>query len=447
MANITRRRFSLAALAAASSDAVFGAAGTPPAQPGSSAMGRPGNLSPAVQAAWERYLGRVEQARQHVYTYRFADRPTVQLSAHDIVMQAQALAYNMEMVPHVDYPRFFVHSICEPNVYNAWLWNPDFRYRLAYIDGRRTYRIWGKKGTSRFLGFDIYPLGDFKQGDPVGTPNSVVRDINDLADPATGEFDILVGAVKDGPNAVRVHDAPRVLVAIREALYDWEKEVTAEIHIELADDLPRAPMNHDEAEFIRRLDRAGNLVLWTVNQYGTRSNEIPLKNNGDKINAFGWQHSASEGGYRLASFIDCVYSLADDEALLFGVKKPNDAAHYFGVQLGSVYMQTTDYVYHQSSLNGHQLRLDPDGFARFIISKQDPGVPNWLDVVDRPFGFIQVRYYMQLDSSLIELPTVRIVKISEVRKHLPADTPRITPEQRAASLKSRSRGILRQYGY
>ncbi len=71
----------------------------------------------------------------------------------------------------------------------------------------------------------------------------------------------------------------------------------------------------------------------------------------------------------------------------------------------------------QSSLNDVQARIDPDGWFRGVVSKKDPGVHNWLDKADWPWGILQARFY-RAD----EYPeaTVTKVPVAEVLEHLPA---------------------------
>ena len=56
------------------------------------------------------------------------------------------------------------------------------------------------------------------------------------------------------------------------------------------------------------------------------------------------------------------WSLKDDEALLIEVSPPE--ALYWSVSLGNFWWETIDYANHQSSLNGYQAALDPDGVFR-----------------------------------------------------------------------------------
>jgi hypothetical protein len=61
-------------------------------------------------------------------------------------------------------------------------------------------------------------------------------------------------------------------------------------------------------------------------------------------------------------------------------------------------------------------------------------VPNWLDKGNVPWGVIQMRWNKASDHPD---PKIQKVAFSEVRKYLPADTPAVTPAQRAEQLRAR----------
>ena len=70
-----------------------------------------------------------------------------------------------------------------------------------------------------------------------------------------------------------------------------------------------------------------------------------------------------------------------------------------------------------------------------MVSSRDPGVPNWLDVADNRAGILQLRLNR---AAPVPDPVCRLVKIDEVRAHLPADTPHVSPEARAGQLRARA---------
>ena len=51
-------------------------------------------------------------------------------------------------------------------------------------------------------------------------------------------------------------------------------------------------------------------------------------------------------------------------------------AKYWSIDLCNFWLESLDYANHQSSLNGHQAVVDPDGVFRADVTHDDPGVPN-----------------------------------------------------------------------
>jgi hypothetical protein len=134
--------------------------------------------------------------------------------------------------------------------------------------------------------------------------------------------------------------------------------------------------------------------------------------------------------------------LRPDEALIIDSEVPR--AKYWSLQLMSPFWDTLDFNCHQSGLNGHQMQIDADNRFRCVLSFDDPGVPNWLDPLQLPQGQCLFRWY---DGAPFELPRAQVVKLRDIRNHLPTATPQVTPAQRKASLRQRARDSLRRWGY
>jgi len=133
------------------------------------------------------------------------------------------------------------------------------------------------------------------------------------------------------------------------------------------------------------------------------------------------------------------YELAEDETLLITV--PDVPCRFRNMQLANPWMEAGDYASHQRSLNHRQFRVDADGMVRFVVSHHDPGVPNWLDTAGYPEGSLFGRWTLcdEYPQSL----TATVVPFDEVRTHLPAATPTVTPEQRAETIAKRQSAISR----
>jgi Protein of unknown function (DUF1214) len=132
-------------------------------------------------------------------------------------------------------------------------------------------------------------------------------------------------------------------------------------------------------------------------------------------------------------YYEGAYELAGDEALITEVKVPAKY-RYWSIILTNDLYETTDWYNNQSSLNDKQGVADDDGVFRTVISARDPGVHNWLDTAGYASGAIQGRWF---EASEKPMPTIKKVKLAEVKDHLPSNTKFVTREQRALALRNR----------
>jgi hypothetical protein len=104
------------------------------------------------------------------------------------------------------------------------------------------------------------------------------------------------------------------------------------------------------------------------------------------------------------------FDLAEDEALVVEVTPPE--CEYWMIALHNHWMETLDYVHHQSTLNCHSAQLEPDGSVRFVVSHIDPGVPNWLDTTGHQRGTVGVRW---VGPDVVDvLPATRVVTLDSL---------------------------------
>lgn len=138
-------------------------------------------------------------------------------------------------------------------------------------------------------------------------------------------------------------------------------------------------------------------------------------------------------GLQGQSYYEGAYELADDEALITEVKIP-ESYKYWSIILTNELYETTDWYNNQSSLNDMQGIVDSDRIFRTVISARDPGVHNWLDTAGYESGAIQGRWF---GANATPNPSIRKVKLVDVWDQLPAGTKRISPQERAISLRNR----------
>jgi len=115
---------------------------------------------------------------------------------------------------------------------------------------------------------------------------------------------------------------------------------------------------------------------------------------------------------------------------------------YWSISLGNPWLETIHYGRHQSSLNGHQAVVDPDGVARFVLSSRDPGVANWLDTAGHSNGAMLLRC-VRTDTAPV--PSTRVVTVDDVVSALPPDTTMATPESRAHVIEARRRAVHERF--
>jgi hypothetical protein len=318
-------------------------------------------------------------------------------------------------------------------VFNASSTNPDFLYLQASVDGAGAYRISGFRGTTLFVHGDIVAGGLGVMQDP-GT--SVGQfDLDALEIGKDGFFELLLTGERPPQHAgnwLRLDPRANAIV-LRQASYDWGREIDARIAIERLDK-PMRPRRLGAAEIEHRLRRLAAYPeryagMWLKHMAGLRSRGL--------INRFEIDDWAGRGGTSGQYYYQGLFELQPGSVLLLESDVP-ERCLYWNVQLSDPLWNSVDWVNRQSSLNAKQAHIDGDGRLRAVIALEDPGVPNWLDPGGFDNGSVMIRWNR---SSSGPAPTLRSVPIGELTRHLPADTPAVTPTQRDEVLRARRRGI------
>jgi hypothetical protein len=141
-----------------------------------------------------------------------------------------------------------------------------------------------------------------------------------------------------------------------------------------------------------------------------------------------------------------VFGLAADEALVIKITAPVEP-HYIGFQLNNFWMEGPDQQNYVSSLSGHQLPVASDGSRYYVISHQDPGVAGWVATTGLSKGFHAQRYVFRKDPDEENMPTAEAfhIKIGQLDQILPADTPRVSAEERRAEIAIRQAHIKKRW--
>lgn len=317
--------------------------------------------------------------------------------------------------------------------------SPDDASFVARLRDDADYRVTGTRGDSASLAFQLL------QGLPgvadAGTSDALdVLEDRALGTDADGRFEIWIAREDPGAerNWLRMQDGAETLL-VRHTHADWDAEAPGALAIERvgAEGERAAPLTSDamaqrlrdvarilydrEATWLTTADRA-----WT---FMPRNGVTEVRPSAGGIPG---QHSAFG-----------TFELADDEALVV-TTHASDAA-YQGVQLGNLWFTSLDYATHTSSLTTAQAHQSADGRYRFVVSRRDPGVQNWLDPEGHRRGLILLRWQgLSKPIPEDEQPRTVLVDFENLAEVLPADTPAFDAARRADQIRSRRAQLSRR---
>jgi hypothetical protein len=323
------------------------------------------------------------------------------------------------------------------------LWNPVFRaqpnpddiYYYTPIRGDLKYLVRGNRGTVTRLIFTTQygKSGLLDDISECGHANDI--DDTDFEVDANGEFELLFSVRR--PDGYTGNWAPIAreanVMMVRFRSQDWGNERDPHLTTECVDPVP--PKRRLTPEEIMSGIKLMARYPWRVTKlYFAMQNGIKQRVG---INAF---EPVKYAGMSKQVYWPAVFELNEDEALIIETELPT-VRPYWNIQLNDPLFNAIEYVYRLSSINGATAKLSSDGKLRAVTAIKDPGVPNWLDPAGFNTGTIYGRWY-GCDSN--PLPTLKRVKLADLRNHLPSDTPAVTAAQRAIELRDRVRAAQRR---
>lgn len=319
--------------------------------------------------------------------------------------------------------------------------NADQRYLVSPLQGGAAYRVWGRRGGNRRLDFQLYAGLPWL---PAGGRIASVLSAEDLEVAADGTFEVFLGGPRRARNWLE-NPAQGTTLMVRQIFSDWSRERPDEIHIDRIDTVGAAKPATTSAAMTERLNRAAhnlNVVvpLWPEFVRRFYDESIPVNTLTPPLDP------SAGGGVKERWMAFGHFELADDEALV--ITTWPSGANYQGIQLTDMWFASLEYANAQSSLSADQALLGSDGAFHFVVAGSDPGVQNWLDTQRFRQGVILLRYDGMRGRAIPQehWPRAQKVKLSELRKYLPADTPAYNAAQRRKELESRRRHVQQRYG-
>jgi hypothetical protein len=322
-------------------------------------------------------------------------------------------------------PILTVHRTSTDDIITWGMECPDCIYTRAALRGGESYRLFGNRGTARYVGLQ--------------TMNGIAATANELVDElevdADGNFEVVLSADERAGNWMRL-EGDHPTLTVRHFFYDWDTEVASSLRIERISDTVGAQNNSIDAEMAvsRQLVALGDFV---------RDNLVFFLQFGAAAPTNGFLPPIDRSDMGAAAENRPVigrWELQPGEALIVEVQPPEGI--YWSYSIGNPWWETIHYGRHQSSLNAHQAAVDSDGLVRVVLCDRDPGVANWLDTAGHSNGPIILRCVRTVTAPT---PSTRVVAFDDIRATLPSDTATVTTAERASVLAARRNAVLERF--
>ena len=319
--------------------------------------------------------------------------------------------------------------------------NPDTLYFYANLADDAEYVVEGRRGTTADLSFQVM-AGNYSADERAAS--HAAFDDRALEIGTDGRYSFRMGPARydddDGdPGYVVLHPGSS-MIAVREVFSDWAVEEAGSATLRRVDAAGTAPEPATVAgqeKFYAKLAEAliGRLRTWLA---------FPGWFFGDQERNTLYTPRSTPGGLTTQYSSAGIFELSPDEAMVISV--PVAGVPYQGFQLGSMWYASLDYVHHQTSLTADQAHVDSDGMVHLVLSEQDPGLANWLELLGHREGIMQFRW-QRVDGPITpeQGPTLKVVPFDSLADEVPgyADQ-RVSPEQWRERIAARQQAFARR---
>jgi hypothetical protein len=313
--------------------------------------------------------------------------------------------------------------------------SPDCMYHSVILHSDYRYRITGNRGSASVFQLAVYNghacdligwkthtlVNNFDQPDKLAA-NQRINIVLSRTKPAD-LGDALWMELPEGPS--ELHS--------RQYYGDWETQEPANLMIRMeSQTFPAKLLTRETAE--TRFNRLVDLLRVHTNFYRAGV-EAHLKHGPNEIDQL-----VIPGAFEGTSYFPGHFRCKSDQAVIIETEDPG--SHYWNTALYQMQFENCDWWARSSSFNFAQVHTDVDGKVRFVASWKDPGVPNWLDTSGRVLNLIAFRFFRPTKTPA--KPQLKTVALTDVRKHLPAATPKITPQERHEVMLRRLCSVYRR---
>lgn len=398
--------------------------------------------SDALQMAWARYHQTIKTVEKEFVSSKLYGLDSIhQTGAYELLSMLIAANQNFIM-SDPEYTNF--HHMENP-IRRIGIDNPDNFYRSANVwnpDGAHIYKITGNRGTTAdFL------METFYGPDPKGA--IAVLEDEEMDMDANGDFEVYLSAERKEymKNWMQLEKSDRILALIvRSNHAEWDKEKHGDVFIELVGKSGVPSNNTNREGLIQRINNAQQVLERQGKFWPNFAWKMTLM----KKNTIMKFKTTGEIGILSQKSAYGYWQLEDDEALIVKLKEVD--AGYCGFQTINFWGSSPDWRNNFTSLswgrNGKsQAYKSEDGYYHIVVSKQDPGIQNWIQTNGMKKAVMVLRIQSLKDLDFDYKPETQVVKLSELKNYLPKNTPDFSAEQRREVLKMRQQHALDRYIY
>jgi hypothetical protein len=391
------------------------------------------------ESGWEAYVAGLQSARALI-DKAIADDPL--LPEGDSIARAEGYRWvlrqaNNQQSQHLGNESNAANPIVRrcPTVVCKLGWdNPDYTYiGVGPMNHRYTYRVFGQRNTVHIMLFQVMNKGGLGGGD--------ISSSESLKIAADGSWELYLSALRpdDVSNWLQLDEQSASLL-VRNIFNDWS-EVEPSVQVEIIAGPLSGPPVLSPQEFARKGHIAGRTLIGMIASFikifqAQGLHQFPVPCTGVLTGCD--KNNTEIGGFEDILYTVSRYHVPTGKALIIEV--PTAPAKYRDVQLGNVWTESQDYINKHTSLNSAQDYLDEDKVYRYVLAHEDPGLANWLDISDHPYGSVMMRWIFADLEQPPQAPTAKLVDVNEIQQHIPQSHRRVSAAERAAVISERRLG-------
>ena len=279
--------------------------------------------------------------------------------------------------------------------------NPDNLYQTATIDGSLNYRIWGNKGTVHYLSF----ITNENRNDEDGTMTKTGElETKDMVFDNKGNFEIFLSQESKQRNCLPMELGTNFVV-VRQTFLDKVTEIPATINIECLNGIDK-PTKLSIHHMEQGLKKAVNFVKGTSNTFNNWTKIF--KEQPNQFSSVEQSMFLDVGGDPSIHYLYGHWALDEGQGLIIRTQIPT--CEYWNLHLNNHWLESLDSRYFDICINNASANLESDGSLIVLVSAENPGASNWLDVAHHKSGTMTLRW---VNSDTFPLPETEVINLKD----------------------------------